>query len=139
MLYASESFEEEPNNLVDQVACTEQNKALNPLGVVLESFVNIMTEKYSSDKLTQSENVTFIDPSLRQLAIDQLIKISEKNPTFLTELHDRWLKQVSDFLSAQYKKGVRSLHELVFQVSLQFRISSVSSALAIKTIIKPKL
>ena len=112
-----------------------QQQALNPIEVVLESVVNIFSEKVSSEEITHSEEKVLINQDMQNRAIQRIIDLIGNSRKKLQELHRLWLEDLSDFLHKFFAERKQvNIDELVFEVSSKFRISSSSAIKAIASI-----
>jgi len=136
VLYKNDLVAFEKSKYIAEIVESEENENLNPLGVVLESLINVLSEKLSTDALTQSRTTVLVDKSMQELAVQKVVGFIRKNPSALETMHKRWLNGLRNFISDLKEKGVQTLQEVLFQVSLKFRISASSSMEAIATLMR---
>lgn len=121
---------------IEEIAGMNKSKSLNPLDVVLESLINVLSEKFSIDTLTESKNTVYVDQSMEELAAQRIISLVKNDVSLLEEIHKKWLGGLRSFVSGLKQKGAHTLHEAIFQVSLKFRISASSSLKAIASLMQ---
>jgi|GEM_PF-3799818 len=119
---------------VERIISIGEEKDLNPLEVVLESLVNVLSEKLSVGVLTSSRTMACVNNSTRQQAIEQIIKLVKNDGSILRKMHGAWLRELRDFLNEMKVEGIQTLQEVLFKVSFKFRISATSSIKAIATV-----
>jgi len=109
----------------------EQEK-LNPIDVVLESLVNVISEEISRSELTHSEDKVLINRDIRNMAVEKVLRFIGNSKTRLRKLHKLWLRALVAFLSQlhQERKNLK-IDEAVFLVGSHFRISASSAIRAI--------
>lgn len=113
------------------------NETLNPIDVVLESLVNIISEKISSETITESEDKILINPIIRKKAVAEILDFLGRDYKKVKMLHELWLKELSRFLRHLYKNTARmQIEEVLFQISKRFRVSGISAIKAVSTIMK---
>lgn len=119
----------------------ECKEELNPIGVVLESLVNVISEHLSAEKITSSEDKILVSTEIRQLAIDTVSQFIEKNPKArLKMLHQRWLMSLRKFTKDMSQKhGNIRIEEALFRICRRFRISGVSAIKGISAITMRKI
>ena len=138
-------FENQPTIVLykDDLLFIEQKKKiaeltadnnLNPIDVVLESLINILCEKISIDKVTRSTNAVLINRTTQEEAVQIIFSIIKEDELFLQKIHDRWLSRLRDFIVESYNRGTLNFSELMFQISMKFRINASSSLKAINVI-----
>lgn len=135
-LYKDDLLEVEQSKHIEQIAGMYENGHLNPLDVVLESLINVLSEKLSIDSLTGSAKTVYVDKSIQELAMKKIVDIVRGDVSFLKAMHDEWLRKLRFFLSNLSKTGVQTLQEAIFQVSVKFRISASSSLRAINSLMQ---
>lgn len=115
----------------------EYGESLNPIDVVLESLVNKISEKISSEILTTSKDKVLITLDIRQKAIDKILQFIKKDPRRrLKWLHQNWLAALINFIKVISENGGNlKREEVIFQVGRRFRISSISAIRAISAAI----
>lgn len=113
------------------------NETLNPIDVVLESLVNIISEKISSETITESEDKILINPIIRKKAVAVILDFLGRDYKKVKMLHELWLKELLRFLRHLYKNTARmQIEEVLFQISKRFRISGISAIKTVSTIMK---
>lgn len=125
----------EENERICELLEVGQQQALNPIDVVLESVVNIFSEKVSSEEVTHSEEKVLINQDIQNRAIQRVIKLIGGSREKLKELHRIWLEDLKAFLQQLYQTRKRmNIDEVIFVVSSKFRISSTSAIKAIVSV-----
>jgi hypothetical protein len=115
--------------------CKISQKVLNPIDVVMESLVNIFSEEISSKEITLSKDSVLVNNKVRNLAIAKVLKIVGNDSKMLQVIHDKWLDKLRSFVATLCSEAKQiSIDMIIFQVSSQFRISSLSAVKAIKSI-----
>jgi len=113
------------------------NETLNPIDVVIESFINIISEKISSETTTKSEDKILINPIIRKKAVVAILDFLGRDYKKVKMLHEFWIKELSSFLRHLYKNIAKmQTEEVLFQISKRFRISGISAIKAVSTIVK---
>ena len=138
ILYKSDLLGTEQTQYIEEITEINEEKNLNPLDVVLESLINVLSEKLSTDTLTQSATTVYVDKSIQELAIQKIIKFVRNDTHFLEEIHKKWLERLHSFIMNLKEKGVQTLQEATFQVSMRFRISAQSSLKAMNSLAQSK-
>ena len=102
---------------------------LNPIDVVLESLMNVLTESISIKEITTSQDTTYITKSLREHAKNIIIDfLKEGKENKLKELHESWINEVLNYLNMLYREqGNIAINEVLYRVSDKFRISGESA------------
>jgi NAD dependent epimerase/dehydratase family enzyme len=110
---------------------------LNPIDVVLESLVNVISEEISRKEFTHSEDKVLINSRIRNLAAEKILKAINNDKERLRHLHQSWLQMLREFLRqlCQNERKLR-IDRVIFEVSSRFRISSPSAIKAIATVIQ---
>ena len=112
----------------------EQEK-LNPVDIVLESLVNIISEEISRREVTHSEDKVLINRDIRNMAVEKILKFFGNNKTKLRKMHQLWLGALKVFLNNLYEKRKNlKIDEVIFLVGSRFRISALSAIRAIASI-----
>lgn len=124
------------NEELKQILHSSDAKQLNPIDVVLESLINVVSEKLSNETLTRSRKTVLVSKETYDLAIKEMLDILQKDPTTLRELHRNWLEKLTSFISALKTKGVSRVEDVIFQISMKFRISATSSMKSISSLAK---
>lgn len=108
---------------------------LNPVGIVLESLVNVVSEDISRRELTLSKDKVLINSNMRNLAVEMIWRFIGNDQRKLRKLHHLWLGRLTAFLNqlCQGKKNLK-IDEVIFLVSSRFRISALSAIKAIASI-----
>jgi len=132
VMYKSNVLKTPQNELIREIA--ENNRDLNPIDVVLESLVNLLAERLSTENLTASKDTVCLDEPTQDLAVQRVRRLAEENASFLEEMHTKWLEKLQTFLSSLKEQGVQTVQEAVFQIGLRFRISTGSVLKAIASI-----
>lgn len=145
-------YEESPSLVLFDNLVTEDNgdvdellrnratdiRHLNPIEVVIESFINIISEGISKQTVTSSEDKVLITSSIRSKAthvvVQMLRTVSDQE---LSQMHERWLRNLIAYLEGQKDKGDLKRDELIYLVSERFRISGNSATKAISSICTP--
>jgi len=135
-LYKNDLLTVEKADLIGRISVAANDNSLNPLDVVLESLINILSEKVSVDTLTESKNLVYVDKSMQEQAVQRVVSLVKDDVSFLKEIHKRWLKGLHTFVANLIGDGVQNLQEIVFQVGLKFRISALSSLKAIDSLLR---
>lgn len=138
VLYKNDLVEVEQRKYVEEIARMGEGENLNPIDVILESLINIVSEKLSIDNLTHSMTTVYMDKSIQELATQKVIDFVKNDVSFLKEIHKEWLERLRIFLSNLKEMRVQALHEAIFQVSLKFRISAPSSMKALTSLIQSR-
>lgn len=136
VIYKSDFLAVEKSEYIEEVIGTSGGEDLNPLDVVLESLINVLSEKLSTDTITQSKSMVYINKSIKDLAAQEVASLVKKDSSFLKEIHTKWLEGLRNFVAGLRKRGVRTIQEATFQVCLKFRISASSSLKAMASITK---
>lgn len=131
ILYKSDLLQIERERSIREIAAIAGDKKLNPIDVVLESLVNKLSERLSIENLTQSNTIAYLDKSILDLAVHRIVILVKRDASFLEKIHKEWLKKLQAFLLELKERGVQTLEDATFQVSLKFRISATSSLRAI--------
>lgn len=110
---------------------------LNPIDVVLESLVNVISEDISRRNWTHSEDKVLIDNKIRNHAVKVLLEIIDNDKEKLKMLHKIWMQMLTEFLKEihQQENNV-NIDKVIFIVSERFRTSSLSAIRAITSILK---
>lgn len=135
-LYKNDLFTVEKTSLIERIPVAANDSRLNPLDVVLESLINILSEKVSIDTQIQSKHLVYMDKSVQEQAVQRIISLIRDDVTFLEGMHKRWLKELHTFVTKLIGDGVQTVQEMVFQVGLRFRISALSSLKAIDSLLR---
>lgn len=108
---------------------------LNPVGIVLESLINVVSEDISRRELTFSKDKVLINSNMRNLAVEMMLRFIGNDQRKLRKLHHLWLGRLMAFLNQLYqrKKNLK-IDEVIFLVSSRFRISGLSAIRAIASI-----
>lgn len=108
---------------------------LNPVGIVLESLINVVSEDISRRELTLSKDKVLINSNMRNLAVEMILRFIGNDQRKLRKLHHLWLGRLVAFLNQLYqrKKNLK-IDEIIFLVSSRFRISGLSAIKAIASI-----
>jgi len=105
---------------------------LNPIDVVLESTLNVVSEDISRKKITHPTDKVLINTDIRNLAVERILRLIDNDKRKLRKLHHLWLHRLDVFLNQLYQKRKNlSIDEVIFLVSTQFRISALSAIRAI--------
>jgi len=134
IIYKNDLLTAEKMRYVEEVAGKNEAKNLNPLDVVLESLINVLSEKLSVDTVTQSKDIVYVDKSMQELAAQEIVSLVKSDLSFLKTIHRKWLEELCSFVSGLKEKGTETIQEAIFQVSLQFRISASSGLKAIASL-----
>lgn len=125
------TYTREKENLSGILRLGEKEK-LNPIDVVLESLVNVISEDISRRELTHSEDKVLINSDVRNMAVDEILESINNDKRKLIKLHTMWMNALIEFLNELYQReGNLKLEEVIFLVSDQFRISALSGIKAI--------
>jgi len=135
VLYKDDLLQIEQAHYIEEIATTNNEENLNPIEVVLESLINVLSEKSVDDSASLATTV-YVDKSVQEIAIQKILNLVKEDATFLKEMHKQWLKGLRSFLSTLQEKGVKTLQEATFQISLKFRISAKSSLTAISSLVQ---
>jgi hypothetical protein len=133
VLYKDDLLRTEQTRYIEEIARTNNGENLNPIDVVLESLINVLSEKSISDS-THPVSTVYVDSVFQETAVQKIMGFAKEDATFLKDMHKEWLEGLRSFLSALQEKGVETLQEAVFQVSLRFRISAKSSLKAMSSL-----
>jgi hypothetical protein len=108
---------------------------LNPIDVVLESLLNIISEDISYKQLTHSREKVLINSNVRKLAVERIWKAIGRDKMKLKELHKEWLHMLAEFLTqlSRREKDMK-IDKAIFLVSERFRISASSAIKAMVSI-----
>lgn len=136
VMYKNDLLSVEKTQYIEEISGLSDNENLNPLDVVLESLINILSEKLSIDTLTQSKSTAYVDKSMQELAVQKIISLARDDVSFLEKMHKKWLEGLHNFMLRLKEKGVYTLEEAIFQVSLRFRISASSSLKALVSLMR---
>lgn len=136
ILYKSDLLKTEQGKYVKEMAKLGENQNLNPLEVVLESLINLLSEKLSIESMTHSRTVAYLDKSTQDLAVARIMKLCGENPSFFMQMHKAWLQELRNCLIELKGIGVQTTEEATFRVSKRFRISGTSSLKAMTSIIR---
>jgi hypothetical protein len=113
------------------------NERANPLDIVLESWINVMSEDISRKKITFSNNKVLINGNVRDAAVDSIRDFIGEDKQKLMAFHDMWLRKFSGFLKQLFEQDKRmTVDEATLLAASQFRISTSSAMRAIISIIK---
>lgn len=134
VLYDSNLTTSKHEEKIEQILHSDEVRQLNPIDVVLESLLNVISEKFSSQTLTHSRKTFLINREMRNCAINKIMDMWQTNPEILQELHRNWLEKLDDFISVLKKEGVKRIEDVIFQISLKFRISAISTMKAISSL-----
>ena len=112
-----------------------KGKELNPADVIIESLINVKSEKISTEQLTHSSNKVLINEDILKTAIKEIRDELWGNPKKLARLHGIWLEKITTFLKDihQSRKNLR-IEEAIFLISRKFRISALSAIRAIVSV-----
>lgn len=135
-LYKNDLFTVERTDLIARIPVATNDSSLNPLDVVLESLINILSEKVSIDTLIESKSLVYVDKSVQEQAVQRVISLLKDDMFFLKEMHKRWLKELHTLIAKLVDDGAQTIQEIVFQVGLRFRISALSSLKAIDSLLR---
>lgn len=138
VLYKNDLVKVKQRQYIEEIARMSEDENLNPIDVVLESLINVLSEKLSIDTLTCSMTTAYMDKSIQELATQKVINLVKNDVSFLKEIHKEWLERLRIFLSNLKEMEVQTLQEAIFQVSLKFRISAPSSMKAITSLIQSR-
>jgi hypothetical protein len=121
--------------IVSQISKVASKEGLNPIDVVLESIVNVVSEDVSREELTHSRDKVLINSKIRDLAVERVIKFVNDDINVLKMLHESWLGMLKDFIRQllNSKKDL-GIEEVIYLVGSRFRISSLSAIRAIASI-----
>lgn len=105
-----------------------EKEKLNPIKVVLESQINVISEDISRRELTHSEDKVLINSDIRNMAVKEFLEFIKNDKDRLIELHRMWMNRLRKFLAELYQKDAKmNMEEVIFLVSRQFRISALSA------------
>jgi hypothetical protein len=121
--------------IVSRISKVAGKEKLNPIDVVLESLVNVVSEDVSREELTHSSDKVLINTKIRDLAVERIIKFVNDDVNVLKMLHELWLGMLKGFIRQliNSRKNL-GIEEVIYFVSTRFRISSLSAIRAIASI-----
>ena len=124
---------------IDEISGIVSNKSpsLNPIEVVLESLINVISENVSIDTLTSSEDKVLLNQEIRKKAAETiLLFLKEDREQKLILMHKSWIEALVKFLrSLAESKGNLKMDEVLFRVSNRFRITASSAVRAVSSAI----
>lgn len=124
---------EETTKIINKISI---NSVPNPIDVVFESLINVISEDYSSKNLTDSKNKVLINKEIIENASLELIKYLE-NSSYdeIKEIHDVWLNNVYNYIIELFNNiGNLQMDELLYRVGERYRISSKSAIKALNSL-----
>jgi hypothetical protein len=136
VLFESVSNEEysKESEVVSSV-CKLSERKLNPIEIVMESLINVFSEEISSKEITLTKESVLVNSRVRSLAVEKIIALINNDNSILKMLHDMWLDKLRSYLTQLYnERNHLTIDAVIFRVSNQFRISSLSAIKAIKSI-----
>jgi hypothetical protein len=122
---------------VSRILELSEEAKLNPIDVVLESLVNVVSEDISRQRLTHSTDKILINSDIRNTAVDRILTFVDNDERKLRELHKAWLNRLKMFMKQLYQRDKNmKIEETIFRVSNQFRIAGLSAITAIASVSK---
>jgi hypothetical protein len=113
------------------------NEKANPLNVVLESWVNVLSEDISSKEVTFSKDKVLINGDIRNEAAEMIRDFIGDDKKKLMKFHDLWLGKFSDFIKQLHESDRKmTVDEAVVLAGNQFRISTNSAMRAMISVIR---
>jgi len=118
---------------ISEIFKVSSKEKLNPLDIVLESLVNVVSEHISCREVTHSRDKVLINSNVRNRAVEEILRLINGDKEKLRELHREWLRMLVAFLKQLHPQNLK-IDEVIFFVSNQFRISAVSAIRAIRSV-----
>lgn len=108
----------------------------NPIEVVLESLLNILSENMSIETLTSSKDKIYLTKDIQNNAMNIIIEFTKTDKDRkLKHLHDLWIYKLIEFLQETYELyGNLKTDDVLYRISNKFRLSGTSATKAILSI-----
>lgn len=137
ILFDAQTSEEKEKLIIEKLSKLNGCIKANPLDIVLESWINVMSEKISRTKITFSNKRILLNDEVREEAIEKITKSICNDGLRLKEFHDQWLKKFANALRKISEQDEKvTIDDAVVQLGKQFRISTNSALRAIISITK---
>jgi hypothetical protein len=125
--------EEKEKEALQKIARLSGDERANPLDIVLESWISVVSEDISRREITFSSDKVLINWSVRNAAVECIRNFVAGDKERLMTFHDRWLRKFSSFLKQLYERDKKmTVDEAALLAGGHFRISTNS---AIRTMI----
>jgi hypothetical protein len=109
----------------------------NPLDIVLESWLNVLSERISIKKVTFSNDKMLVNTKVNDEAVEEIKTMIGNDASRLKTFHDLWLKKFASALRTNATCDPKmTIDQAVMQLGKQFRISTNSALRAIVSISK---
>lgn len=123
------------NGEIAEIVNIGKKEELNPIEVVMESLVNVISEDISRKELTCAKDRILINKDVQNKAVETVLNIISANKLKLKKLHSQWLDWLRSYLEQLYHEvKSRNVDEVIFLVGRRFRISSQSTIKALNSI-----
>jgi hypothetical protein len=124
-------------SVLDQLSKFNPDVKANPMDIVFESWINVLSEKISETKVTFSSTRVLINSEVRDEAIQRIKDIVTKDAKRIKTFHDLWLEKfIEDFKNFYECDRKITLEEVAIHLGKQFRISTNSALRAIISVTK---
>jgi hypothetical protein len=124
----SDAVEKQEETAKLQICQLKEDGKTNPLDIVLESLVNVVSEDISTNSLTYSKEKVLINNNVRKAAVERICNFIGNDAKKLKIFHDLWLKQFSLFLKQLYESDNKlAVNRAAFLAGNYFRISTKSA------------
>lgn len=135
ILFDANQSEEKEKQIVEQLSKLNGCIKANPLDIIIESWINVMSEKISTAKITFSSKKVLLNREVRDEAVEKITNIIGNDGSKLKEFHDLWLKKFANTLRTLFNHDEKiTLDDTVVQLGKQFRISTNSALRAVLSI-----
>ena len=131
------SKEEKEKAALQQISKLSKNEKANPLDIVLESWINVISEDISRKEITFSNDKVLINWSVRDAAVECVRKFIGEDKEKLMTFHDMWLRKFGSFLKQLYEHDKKmTVDDAALFAGSQFRISTNSAMRAMSSVTK---
>ncbi len=135
ILFDTHQPEEKEKRIIEQFSKLNGCIKTNPLDIVIESWINVMSEKISATTITFSSKKILLNNEVRNEAIESITKAIGSDGSKLKAFHDLWLQKFANALRTLSKHDEKmTLDEAVVHLGKQFRISTNSALRAVLSI-----